>query len=62
MEGFSGINSVLAGHGIHHEQGFPGAHAFLMAAISRIIVFVDGQSAGGIDNYHGKVLVLCILR
>ena len=51
-EGARGVDRVLAGHGIDHEQPLGGADGGVDVAHLRHQLLVDVQPAGGVDDQH----------
>ena len=56
VEGFGGVGGVLAGHAVHHEQGFYRLQLRVQGADFVHQRVVDVQAAGGIDDEDVKVL------
>ena len=57
MEGFGHIHGILTGHGIHHQQGFIHLHGLLDVYQLLHELFVDLQSACGIQNHNVVAVV-----
>ena len=52
IKGLGGVGRILTGHGVHHEQGFHRADGPVQALDLAHHVFVDMQTARGIDDQH----------
>ncbi len=52
VEGARGVGGVLAGHGVHHEQGLHRLHGLVQAADLGHHRLVHVQAAGGVQQEH----------
>ena len=62
VEFLGGIDSILTGHGINHEEDFVGVNGFLDGCNLVHHLFVDSQTTGSIDNDEVVTFSLSLLN